>query len=67
MFPLYMGCVNFFFRPVEEPQVEPEQELTPDPDQDEFSYPVIGSCRALYPFDGMYKSSFICKQTVSTN
>ncbi|KAL4219325.1 Formin-binding protein 1 [Mactra antiquata] len=45
-----------YYEPVEEPQNEPEQEL-PDPDTDEFSYPVIGSCRALYPFDAINEGS----------
>ena len=48
------------------PDPEPEPEFiepepgTPDHD-DEFQtdfYPVIGTCRALYPFDGSYKLSW---------
>ncbi|XP_053381370.1 formin-binding protein 1-like isoform X2 [Mercenaria mercenaria] len=39
------------YEPVEEPSMEPEPDgFTPDHD-DEFSYPIIGTCRALYPFD----------------
>ena len=48
---------------MEDPDVEPDPEFiepdpgTPDHFQDDFGYQVIGTCRALYPFDGTYKTA----------
>ncbi|XP_060567137.1 cdc42-interacting protein 4 homolog isoform X3 [Ruditapes philippinarum] len=47
------------YEPVEEPSLDPEPDtfLNDNENDDEFSYPVIGSCRALYPFDAINEGS----------
>lgn len=41
------------YRPVEEPMDPQPEPGTPDNADDEFGYPVIGTCRALYAFDAV--------------
>ena len=56
----WVNSVVLLFRPMEPLDLDPEPEFiepdpgTPDQFVDDFQYPVIGTCRALYPFDGRY-------------